>query len=398
MFKNIYLKYLIIFLVTIISIHLILSYFEKSLDFTIPWRSNDNNNYSDIVKDQPISYKDVVKSKTTTITKTSMLVETVTLDVEIPQTTIITTTQQPKEQPIMRKAKAVFLVYLGHENTKRMGTTLAQLENRFNHKYQYPYVFLSDKEISDDFKNYISGLTKAKCEYGTIPEEQWGTPSNIDLELFDEKRKELEGKDVLLGGSLTYRYSNRFLSGFFQNHDLLKKYDYYWRVEAGFTISLYEYKETVPTLWNSVKEFMTLNPEYVKDDNWMEFFSNDNGETYNLCHFWTNFEIVDLKLFRSEAYTKFFEFLDEKGGFFYERWSEAPIHSLAAALFLNKNEIHFFNDIGYKQEPFTHCPTEQGLLAKCSCDPYDSFDFHSYSCAPRWLELINKYDIKYPPK
>ncbi|CAJ0768784.1 6941_t:CDS:2 [Entrophospora sp. SA101] len=248
MFKNIYLKYLIIFLVTIISIHLILSYFDKSLDFTIPWRSNDDNNYSDIVKDQPISYKDVVKSKTTTITKTSMLVETVTLDVENPQTTIITTTQQPKEQPIIRKANAVFLVYLGHENTKRMGTTLAQLENRFNHKYQYPYVFLSDKEISDDFKNYISGLTKAKCEYGTIPKEQWGTPSNIDLELFDEKMKELEGKDVLLG----------------------------------FTISLYEYKETVPTLWNSVKEFMTLHPEYVKDDNWMEFFSNDNGETYNL--------------------------------------------------------------------------------------------------------------------
>ncbi|CAJ0886337.1 6389_t:CDS:2, partial [Entrophospora sp. SA101] len=304
--------------------------------FTIPWRSNDDNNYSDIVKDQPISYKDVVKSKTTTITKTSMLVETVTLDVENPQTTIITTTQQPKEQPIIRKANAVFLVYLGHENTKRMGTTLAQLENRFNHKYQYPYVFLSDKEISDDFKNYISGLTKAKCEYGTIPKEQWGTPSNIDLELFDEKMKELEGKDVLLGGSLTYRYSNRFLSGFFQNHDLLKKYDYYWRVEAGASYYCdldydpFLYLQDNDIKYGNVKEFMTLHPEYVKDDNWMEFFSNDNGETYNLCHFWSNFEIVDLKLFRSEAYTKFFEFLDEKGGFFYE---SSQITSIEMPLF-----------------------------------------------------------------
>lgn len=41
-----------------------------------------------------------------------------------------------------------------------------------------------------------------------------------------------------------------------------------------------------------------------------------------LCvdHFlvWSNFEIADLDLWRSEAYSKFFDFLDEKGGFYYE--------------------------------------------------------------------------------
>lgn len=33
---------------------------------------------------------------------------------------------------------------------------------------------------------------------------------------------------------------------------------------------------------------------------------------------WSNFEIADLDLWRGEAYTKFFEFLDKKGGFYYE--------------------------------------------------------------------------------
>jgi hypothetical protein len=33
---------------------------------------------------------------------------------------------------------------------------------------------------------------------------------------------------------------------------------------------------------------------------------------------WSNFEIGDLDLWRGEAYGKFFEFLDEKGGFYYE--------------------------------------------------------------------------------
>lgn len=33
---------------------------------------------------------------------------------------------------------------------------------------------------------------------------------------------------------------------------------------------------------------------------------------------WSNFEIADMDFWRSEAYQKFFAFLDTKGGFYYE--------------------------------------------------------------------------------
>jgi hypothetical protein len=33
---------------------------------------------------------------------------------------------------------------------------------------------------------------------------------------------------------------------------------------------------------------------------------------------WSNFEIGDLDFWRGEAYMKYFEFLDKKGGFYYE--------------------------------------------------------------------------------
>jgi len=33
---------------------------------------------------------------------------------------------------------------------------------------------------------------------------------------------------------------------------------------------------------------------------------------------WTNFEIADMDFWRGEAYTTFFDFLDAKGGFYYE--------------------------------------------------------------------------------
>jgi len=60
----------------------------------------------------------------------------------------------------------------------------------------------------------------------------------------------------------------------------------------------------------------------------MNFLVDDekgwDGE-YNLCHFWSNFEIASLDFWRGEAYMKYFETLDKAGGFYYERWGDAPV-------------------------------------------------------------------------
>jgi len=67
----------------------------------------------------------------------------------------------------------------------------------------------------------------------------------------------------------------------------------------------------------------------------MRFLSDNNGSRYNLCHceskfscskptlilgipVWSNFEIADMDFWRSEAYQKFFDHLESKGGFYYE--------------------------------------------------------------------------------
>lgn len=97
---------------------------------------------------------------------------------------------------------------------------------------------------------------------------------------------------------------------------------------------------------------------------------------------WSNFEVGNLNWLRSKAYTDFFEQLDQDGGFFYERWGDAPVHSIAAGLLLKKDEIHFFDDIAYWHVPFTHCPTseQKRLDNKCHCNPKDNFDWKGYSC------------------
>ena len=109
---------------------------------------------------------------------------------------------------------------------------------------------------------------------------------------------------------------------------------------------------------------------------------------------WSNFEIGDLDFWRGEAYSKYFDYLESKGGFYYEvcilllyvptepaliryqRWGDAPVHSIAVSLFVKKDQIHFFNEIGYRHEPFQHCPQGDAHAAgKCWCDAQDNFDY-----------------------
>jgi len=308
-----------------------------------------------------------------------------------------------------RKAKAVFVVLARNSELWTFLESMRQMEDRFNHWAQYDYVFLNDEDFSEEFKKYTQALTKANCYYGKIQSDHWNQTDWIDEDKARAAREEMMAKNVIYAHSVPYRNMCRFNSGFFFRHPLLADYDYYWRIEPsvkffcdinydpfllmqdqnkvyGFTLSLYEYIETIPTLWDSVKEFINLHPEYIAEDNLMGFLSDDGGDTYNKCHFWSNFEIGDLNFWRSQAYMDFFEHLDKTGGFYYERWGDAPVHSIAAALFARKDQVHFFDDIGYRHEPFQHCPQgEAHTRGKCWCDINYNFDFEWYSCTKQYV-------------
>jgi alpha 1,2-mannosyltransferase len=56
------------------------------------------------------------------------------------------------------------------------------------------------------------------------------------------------------------------------------------------------------------------------------------------------------------------------------------VHSLAAALFLPKSALHWFEPIGYEHAPHNHCPREPLFGDNhCQCGPEHSFG----ACAPR---------------
>ncbi|UPX15980.1 uncharacterized protein EKO05_0006409 [Ascochyta rabiei] len=102
-----------------------------------------------------------------------------------------------------------------------------------------------------------------------------------------------------------------------------------------------------------------------------------------------------MDFFCSSQYRDMFCFLDEDGGFYYERWGNAPVHSLAAVMLLKPEQVHHFSNFWYRHSDFQYCtyaPTDEekrkgtfvssasevwneGILpreelgCKCVCDP-----------------------------
>ncbi|KAI8067909.1 glycolipid 2-alpha-mannosyltransferase-domain-containing protein [Gongronella butleri] len=319
------------------------------------------------------------------------------------------TSVAPPLAPQPRKANAVIVILCRNSELDGMRRTIREFEDRFNRRFKYPYVFLNDEPFEDDFKQSILAMTENTVEFGLVPDHMWSIPDWVDGELVEQCLLDYQMRGVLYGGSLSYRHMCRFNSGWFYRHPLIAKYDYYWRVEPsvhffcdllydpflymqdngkeyGFTITLKELPETIPSLWKHTIEFAK---EKKLNTTLLRFFADDQDE-YNLCHYWSNFEIASLKLWRDPMYQAYFDYLDETGNFFYERWGDAIVHSLAAGMFLNKSQVHFFDDIGYQHDNFAHC-TDDGVLGTCLCpEDVENFDTNPGSCLDAWKDYPDK--------
>lgn len=97
--------------------------------------------------------------------------------------------------------------------------------------------------------------------------------------------------------------------------------DYSWRFEAGteyvcpmdedpfqymyenklttsFSVALYEYKETIPTLYDTVLDFASKNKDWIQpasDPKSLWHFILDGSNSFNGCHFWNNFQVEKKK-------------------------------------------------------------------------------------------------------
>ena len=199
--------------------------------------------------------------------------------------------------------------------------SMRSLEDRFNKNYQYDWTFLNDVPFDQEFIEATTAMASGRTQYALIPAEDWNRPSWINETLFEEALQLMEEKNILYGGSKSYRNMCRFNSGFFFRQKILDPYDFYFRVEPdveyfcdfpydpfkvmrqnnkkyGFVITMYEYEDTIPSLWEAVEEYLeeTESADVDMESNAFGFVSNfdfigksfgviDSNSGYNLCHF-----------------------------------------------------------------------------------------------------------------
>ncbi|WBW72975.1 Golgi alpha-1,2-mannosyltransferase Omh5 [Schizosaccharomyces osmophilus] len=336
------------------------------------------------------------------------------------------------------RMNATFMMLTRNSDLDGVLSSIKSIEKRFNQHFNYPYVFLNDESFSEGFKEAVQKVTQSKVQFGVVGQELWDFPSNVDQSLIDEAIAKQAG--MKYGNLPSYHKMCRFFSKEFYKHPLVQQYEWYWRLEPevsfscdisydpfyymqkydkvyGFVIAIEERAATIPNLFRyTIAHKKAANLDTT--DLW-KFFLNDeydkhvqilkeeqkydqvfvfpeppldsiNGEIYNLCHFWSNFEIARLDFFQSKEYNDYMNALEEAGGFWTERWGDAPVHSLAVGLLLNRSQVHYFRDLGYQHTTIQHCAQELG----CNCDcPFTLPEIEpiSDSCINRWAEVMGGF-------
>lgn len=106
--------------------------------------------------------------------------------------------------------RACFVVLVRNEELNGIASTIRQVEERFNKKFNYPYIFLNDNTFTPEFINVTSALTSAETRYGKLDEQMWGYPSFINQQYAAEKRAELAQMGIPYADSESYRHMCRF--------------------------------------------------------------------------------------------------------------------------------------------------------------------------------------------
>ncbi|GAA5973262.1 hypothetical protein JCM21900_006032 [Sporobolomyces salmonicolor] len=267
--------------------------------------------------------------------------------------------------------------------------TLENIETRFNRRLGYPIQLLTDGHLPDEaIMNRTEWITGGKAKWSLVtPEQGWGPPSWISQDEIDQSVQKI-------GFSAGYRSMCRFFSMWHWKHPAVAPYEYIWRLDEGinfhcslledpllvmeakratygYSILEWEAEFVIPTLWNTTRDFLADSKAeekgWLPSDNNLEFVSGDGGETYNHRMYYNNFEIVHRSFFESEPYQAYVDYLDKAGGFFKERWGDAPVRTIAVSLFLPKSATHSFAPVtGYQHDnPPFECPD----LPQCDCNP-----------------------------
>ncbi|PPQ86782.1 hypothetical protein CVT25_012387 [Psilocybe cyanescens] len=295
-----------------------------------------------------------------------------------------------------RRPNAAIFILLAPNRITQALVALQNVEDRFNRRLKYPIILFTAEDevhfITEEVKAKANHITDGRVSFATATKESWDIPPWMDQE---RVKSSLE----TIGFSTGYRAMCRYYSGFFWKNPALAPYEWLWRLDTdiqfhcdvpydpietliskkalyGFVQVNYDVSWVQPSLASNVSEFMYKNRHLIPADANQHFvWKGDAGvgkamagtagnDDWTGACMYNNFEISHRSVWESLVYTRFFEYLEKAGGFFYERWGDSPIHSYGLAMSLRKDQVVQFDDLGYQHQGWDYeCPG----LDRCAC-------------------------------
>jgi hypothetical protein len=296
----------------------------------------------------------------------------------------------PSASPKPARKKVAIIALCRDSDAGEMAASIASFDLAYNGRHRHDYVIFSETDWQEEAKQTLRRATNSTVLFPVLKDgDEWGTPAWIDREKFNGVLSARQ----FYGNTESYRRMCRFFAGPVFRTDILKGYEWAWRMDShvrylcdledgdrdpiarleaanasyGYALRMTELMYTVPTLWDTVKEHATNKGLWGGVEK--EWGIKPDHHMGKVCHYWNNLEVARVDFFRGKAYQDLFDHLDKSGGFFYERWGDAPIRTMALILLAKQSEVIQFEEVGYQHPWWYKCPDVCRGRSKCETDP-----------------------------
>ena len=289
----------------------------------------------------------------------------------------------PRPSPPADPLKSVAIIVLCRESeVPDMVKTMASFDAAYNAAKRHDYIVFSDVPWAPEALAALTAATRARVRFALLDDYAWGVPKHIDRRNFSAVLAE----KTYYGNSESYRKMCRFFAGPVFTLPILAEYRYAWRLDShvrylcdivedpiarmeasgalyGYALRMKEKMDTIPSLWGTAEAYaLQQGRKAAVREQWdvtIPGHALDVG-----CHYWNNMEITRLDWFRGPVYQGFFRHLEQSGGFFYERWGDAPVRTLALLLLADRTDVIWFEELGYQHPWWIKCPPPSAVCFK----------------------------------
>jgi hypothetical protein len=279
------------------------------------------------------------------------------------------------------------IVLVRESEAEDLALTKASFEAYYKARFLHHLVVSIESPWAPAAAAALANATRARVRFHVLDTAcvragdacEWGMPPWVDRKNFSA----VLAKETYYGNTESYRKMCRFFAGPMFRTRVLDEYRFVWRLDShvrylcdivddpvarlraagavyGFALRMVEKMDTIPTLWPRIEDWAVgAGRKAFMREQWGLTVPGHVVERG--CHYWNNFEIASVDFFRAEGYQGLFRHLDQSGGFFYERWGDAPVRSWALAALARKDQVVYFEEVGYQHPWWFKCPPPSGV-------------------------------------